>query len=97
MAVSLAACAGNSEPAETSTPDAESGISAESTTPESSEAVSEPESELATDSQTEETESPADTDTESIGTNVLVAYFSATGTTEGRCGEYCRRFGCRPL
>ena len=83
MAVSLAACAGNSEPAETSTPDAESSISAESTTPESSEAVSEPESELATDSQTEETESPADTDTESIGTNVLVAYFSATGTTEG--------------
>ena len=71
MAVSLAACAGNSEPAETSTPDAESSISAESTTPESSEAVSEPESELATDSQTEETESPADTD------------FSATGTTEG--------------
>ena len=40
MAVSLAACAGNSEPAETSTPDAESSISAESTTPEISEAVS---------------------------------------------------------
>ena len=97
MAVSLAACAGNSEPAETSTPDAESSISAESTTPESSEAVSEPESELATDSQTEETESPADTDTESIGTNVLVAYFFRHRNHRGRCGEYCRRFGCRPL
>lgn len=74
MAVSLAACAGNSEPAETSNPDAESSISAESTVPES---------EPATDSQTEEMESPADTDTGSTGSQVLVAYFSATGTTEG--------------
>lgn len=74
MAVSLAACAGNSEPAETSTPDTESSISAKSTVPES---------EPATDSQTEETESPADADTESAGSQVLVAYFSATGTTEG--------------
>lgn len=74
MAVSLAACAGNSEPAETSTPDTESSISAESTVPES---------EPATDSQTEEMESPANADTESAGSQVLVAYFSATGTTEG--------------
>lgn len=74
MAVSLAACAGNSEPAETSNPDTESSISAESTVPES---------EPATDSQTEEMESPADTDTGSTGSQVLVAYFSATGTTEG--------------
>lgn len=83
MAVSLAACAGNSKSAETSTPDTEGSISAESTVPESSENVSEQESEPTADSQTEETESPADTDTESAGLQVLVAYFSATGTTEG--------------
>lgn len=83
IAVSLAACAGNETPAETSTPDTESSVSAESTVPESSETVSEPESEPATDSQMEKTESPTDTDTESTGSQVLVAYFSATGTTEG--------------
>ncbi|MDO4338515.1 MAG: flavodoxin [Eubacteriales bacterium] len=83
MAVSLAACAGNNEPAETSTSDTESSISEESTVPESSENVSEQESEPATDSQTEETESPANADTESAGSQVLAAYFSATGTTEG--------------
>ncbi|MDO4336964.1 MAG: flavodoxin [Eubacteriales bacterium] len=83
MAVSLAACAGNETLAETSTLDTEGSISAESTVLESSETASEPESETASDSQMEETESPADTDTESTGTNVLVAYFSATGTTEG--------------
>lgn len=74
MVVSLAACAGNSEPAETSTPDTESSISAESTAPESKPVAG---------SQMEETESPADTDTESVESHVLVAYFSATGTTEG--------------
>ena len=83
MAVSLAACAGNNEPVETSTSDTESSISEESTALESSEAASESESEPATDNQTEETESPAGTDTESAGLQVLVAYFSATGTTEG--------------
>ncbi|WP_417083240.1 flavodoxin [Evtepia gabavorous] len=83
MTVSLAACAGNSEPAETSPPDTESSISAESTVPESNKNVSEQESEPATDNQTEETESPAGTDTESAGSQVLVVYFSATGTTEG--------------
>ena len=83
MAVSLAACAGNNEPVETSTSDTESNISEESTALESSEAASESESEPATDNQTEETESPAGTDTESAGSQVLVAYFSATGTTEG--------------
>lgn len=83
MAASLAGCAGNSEPSETSTPDTESSISAESTAPESSEAASEPESEPATDSQTEETESSTNADTESAESQVLVAYFSATGTTEG--------------
>lgn len=83
IAVSLAACEGNETPAETSTTDTESSISAESTVPESSETVSEPESEPAVDSQTKGTESPADTDTESAGAQVLVVYFSATGTTEG--------------
>lgn len=83
MTISLAACAGSETPAETSTPDTESSISAESTVPESSENVSEPESEPTTDSQTEETESSANADTESAGSQVLVAYFSATGTTEG--------------
>ena len=83
MAVSLAACAGNNEPVETSTSDTESSISEESAALESSEVASESESESATDSQMEETESPAGTDTESAGSQVLVAYFSATGTTEG--------------
>ena len=55
MAVSLAACAENSEPTETSAPGTESSI----------------------------TESSAGTDTESAGSQVLVAYFSATGTTKG--------------
>ena len=83
MAVSLTACAGNNKPVETSTSDTESSISEESTALESSEAASESESEPATDNQAEETESPAGTDTESAGSQVLVAYFSATGTTEG--------------
>ena len=83
MAVSLAACAGNNEPVETSTSDTESSISEESTALESSEVASKSESEPATDNQTEETESPAGTDTASAGSQVLVAYFSATGTTEG--------------
>lgn len=48
MIVSLAACVGNSEPAETSPPDTESSISAESTVPESNKNVSEQESEPAT-------------------------------------------------
>lgn len=93
MAVSLAACAGNSESAETSTSDTESSISEESTALESSEAVSEPESEPATDSQTEETESSANADTESAGSQVLVAYFSATGTTEGVAGNIASGLG----
>lgn len=83
MAVSLAACAGNETPDETSTPDTEGSISAESTVQESNETESEPEIEPAQDSQTEEIETQADTDTKPTETHVLVAYFSATGTTEG--------------
>lgn len=55
MVVSLAACAGNSEPTETNSPDVESSVVDETSAPE----------------------------TETEGTKVLVAYFSATGTTEG--------------
>lgn len=79
MVASLAACAGNEAPTETSTPDTESGAPAESTVQESSETASEPESEPVTDSQTE--------DTETTGSHVLVAFFSATGTTEGVAGN----------
>lgn len=66
MVVSLAACAGNSEPTETNSPDVESSVVDETSAPESSAA-----------------ESASETETEAEGTKVLVAYFSATGTTEG--------------
>lgn len=87
MVASLAACAGNEAPTETSTPDTESGAPAESTMQESSEAASEPESEPVTDSQPEGTETTVALDTETTGSHVLVAYFSATGTTEGVAGN----------
>lgn len=64
MAVSLVACAGNSNPAETNSSDTENSVLEETSVPESSAVESEPE-------------------TEAQGTKVLVAYFSATGTTEG--------------
>lgn len=87
MVVSLAACAGNETPTETSTPDTESSAPAESTVQESSEIKSEPESEPVTDSQPEETEITVDSDIETTGLQVLIAYFSATGTTEGVAGN----------
>lgn len=83
MVMSLVACAGNKEPAQTSTSDAESIEAGETTMPENSEAESEPETETAQPDETEETESAAEADTEAEGTNVLVVYFSATNTTEG--------------
>lgn len=83
MTVSLAACAGSNEPAETSSPDVESSVSEETSVPESSTAEAEPESEAAQPDETESTESAPETDTEPEGTKVLVAYFSATNTTEG--------------
>lgn len=83
MIVSLAACVGNSEPAETSSPDVESSVSEETSVPESSTAESELESEVTQPDETEETEPAPATDTEAEGTKVLVAYFSATNTTEG--------------
>lgn len=83
MTVSLTACVGNSETAETSSPDVESGVSEETTIQETSAAESEPESEAAQPDETESTEPVPETDTETEGTKVLVAYFSATNTTEG--------------
>ena len=83
MVVSLAACAGNSEPTEINSPDAQSSVSEETSVSESSTAEFEPESEATQPDDTEETEPAPDTDTESEGTKVLVVYFSATNTTEG--------------
>lgn len=83
MAVSLMACAGNGEPAETSSPDVESSVSEEISASESSAAESEPESEAAQSDEMEETEPIPEADTGAEGTKVLVAYFSATNTTEG--------------
>ena len=83
MVVSLAACAGNSEPTEINSPDAQSSVSEETSVSESSTAEFEPESEATQPDDTEETEPAPETDTESEGTKVLVVYFSATNTTEG--------------
>ena len=83
MVVSLAACAGNSEPAEINSPDAQSSVSEETSVSESSTAEFEPESEATQPDDTEETEPAPETDTHSEGTKVLVVYFSATNTTEG--------------
>lgn len=68
MVVSLTACAGSSEPDKTSAPDVESSVSEETSVPEETEP--------------EETESASEADTEAEETKVLVAYFSATNTTE---------------
>lgn len=81
MAISLVACARNSESAETSSPDVESSVSEETSVPESSTAESEPETEATQPDETEEAETAHDTEAE--GPKVLVTYFSATNTTEG--------------
>lgn len=78
MAISLVACAGNNESAETSSPDAASSVSEETSVPES---------ETAQPGETEETEPAPETDTETEGAKILVAYFSATNTTEGVAGH----------
>lgn len=84
MAVSLAACAGDKEPAEEKTSEAEAAaehVSAENDSPENSspEEVSEPEG----------AEAPSESAPENgSGENkILVAYFSATNTTEGVAKE----------
>ena len=72
MAVSITACAGSGKPAETGSPDVENSV-----------AESEQENETAQPGEMEETEPVPETDTGIEGTKVLVAYFSATNTTEG--------------
>ena len=72
MVISLAACAGNGEPAETNFSDVESSA-----------AEYAPETEASQSDETENAESASETETEAEGTKVLVAYFSATGTTKG--------------
>lgn len=70
MAVSLAACARNKEPEKTNIPRTESNVMKE---------TSAPESELVQSSELQETKPLPQSD----GAKVLVAYFSATNTTEG--------------
>lgn len=74
LAVSLAACAQNSEPAETTLPDAESRVSEETSAPDSEDVQAD---------KSEQTEPESEIDTGTEGIKVLVAYFSATNTTEG--------------
>lgn len=74
MAVSLVACDGNNESADTSSHNVESSVSEEASVPES---------EATQPNKTEETKPAPKTDTEIEETRVLVAYFSATNTTEG--------------
>lgn len=74
MSVSLVACAGNSESVEAGFPDVGSSVSEETSVPKS---------EATQHDETEETQPISGTDTEAEGTKVLVAYFSATNTTEG--------------
>ena len=74
MSLSLVACGGNKESQETSTSDEGKGSLTESTVSESK---------SVTYGQQEETESTSDSNVEATETKVLVAYFSATGTTKG--------------
>ena len=83
MAVSVTACAGSSEPAETGSSDVGNSVAEEMSEPESSAAESEQENGTAQPGETEETEPVPETDTGMEGAKVLVAYFSATNTTEG--------------
>lgn len=83
MAVSLAACTANSGPADTSFPDVENSVPEETSVPENTVADSESENKVIQPDETEKTEPAAKPDTEAEGTKILVAYFSATNTTEG--------------
>lgn len=86
MIMSLAACGNSSKQTEqTSTENnsAESSMADEAAEPESITTAAEPESEAAQPVEAEETGEVAEADTEAEGTKILVAYFSATNTTEG--------------
>ena len=81
MIMSLVACGNTSSQGDQSSTESssvESGISEETSAPEKSE----PGTEATQPDETEETEPAPETDTEAEGAKVLVAYFSATGTTE---------------
>ena len=83
MTLSLAACAGNRETPETDSPDAESRVSGEISALESSGDESSPESGDVRMNETEQTGQESEKDTAVEERKVLVAYFSATNTTEG--------------
>ena len=88
MAVtSLTACAGNKEAAKTNSADVEIGVVNETLASESSVSVVEsvPETEAFKLKETE---------TEAEGTKVLVAYFSATGTTKGVAERIANGLSC---
>lgn len=74
MTISLVACAGNTEPVETSSSDVGSSVPQETSVPER---------ETMQSGAEEETEPAPETDDGAEGTKVLIAYFSATNTTEG--------------
>jgi flavodoxin len=80
MTVSLTACMGNSESTKINSPDLGSSVSEERSIPESGGAETELESETL---QSNETGSVSENNIEIEETKVLVAYFSATNTTEG--------------
>lgn len=82
MIMSLVACGNTSSQGDQSSTESssvESGVSEETSAPEESE----PRTEATQPDETESAESASETETETEGTKVLVAYFSATGTTEG--------------
>lgn len=82
MIMSLVACGNTSSQGDQSSTESssvESGVSEETSAPEESE----PGTEASQTDETESAESASETETEAEGTKVLVAYFSATGTTEG--------------
>ncbi len=82
MIMSLVACGNTSNQGDqysTESSSVESGVAEETSAPEESE----PGTEASQPDETESAESASETETEAEGTKVLVAYFSATGTTEG--------------
>ena len=82
MIMSLVACGNTSSQGDrtsTESSSMESGISEETSAPEKSE----PGTEASLPDEAESAESASETETEVEGTKVLVAYFSATGATEG--------------
>lgn len=84
MILGLAACGNSaSQTEQPSTEDTSVESKADTNAAENSTAEVETESEATQPDDTEETEPASETDTESEGTKVLVAYFSATNTTEG--------------